>query len=192
MTDLRSGPIRPEDAGTLSARLRDALSDQSFLRLRLKHREAELIAEAAGRASCEDALRAAEQDKQRLLAELSEAGAGLGHARKLLDERELDITKLRQELVDQRRAAHDARVAIRTATLRVQALERALRGTLGALSRISTHLDRVEESRSWRFGHGVFRFLRVITFRRSMGEGAVAAAQLEVSRARASLEEERK
>ena len=178
-----------EEMGTLRAQLADAGSDVSFLRSRLQSRETELAAENQRQVDLESALCEAARSAGEDRSQIARVQRLLGEARDGREARELELSAMRVEIAHARSALKDARAAIDRERSENQALEQVLLDTTLALHGIGTHLDRIEQSSSWRFGHGLFRWMRILSFRKPLGQGAVAAAQLEVRGAITSAEQ---
>lgn len=170
------------------ARLEQAVAEVSGLQADVERRDATLADQRRGlvearsaRLQTERSLRDARAQAAALQTRLDETLDGLGT-------RDRDLARLREQLAAGAAELERARAESRAERSALRARDQALSDAALTLRAVGDHLERVDRSRSWRFGHALFRWLRIATLRRPVGDGAVAEARRDVGRSRDSAE----
>lgn len=168
LADVESRALGLEEARREAERAKD------WMRREAQRTQAALEAEvgaaerrAAGLEAERDRLREArEADRERTVQRISELDQALASARSESESLTLERDRLRSDLAGERSARGQTEAALHGAEAQLSN-EREAREDALVLAR------RVEDTRSWRLGHGTFSLLRRLTFRRNRGTSAV-------------------
>ncbi len=160
-----------EDAGRSRARLEEEQAELAATAERLTGERAELEEEVSR-------LQSAEMARARLEDEMARLQAAHADQEERLRESEYDRRRLNRRLDERGSQADRLRDELRVG-------QQAAAELAASLRRVGEDVDRIDDSKAWRWGHAVTRLARRLTLRRAVGGGAVDLVRV---RARAAQE----